>query len=63
MSYLMSISPSSTSAKSEYIYTTKTYTVKENRKWFAQNRVSIKGDPVPEDLFEEVKQEIYAMND
>lgn len=28
--------------------------IKENRKWFAQNKVSIKGDPVPEDLFKEV---------
>ena len=28
--------------------------IKENRKWFAKNKVSIKGDPVPEDLFKEV---------
>ena len=28
--------------------------VKENRKWFVQNRVSIKGDPVPEDLKNEI---------
>eukprot|EP00485_Elphidium_margaritaceum_P008408 CAMPEP_0202692412 /NCGR_PEP_ID=MMETSP1385-20130828/6799_1 /ASSEMBLY_ACC=CAM_ASM_000861 /TAXON_ID=933848 /ORGANISM="Elphidium margaritaceum" /LENGTH=346 /DNA_ID=CAMNT_0049347939 /DNA_START=132 /DNA_END=1172 /DNA_ORIENTATION=+ len=29
--------------------------IKENRKWFAQNRVSMKGDPVPEDLFKEIE--------
>lgn len=33
--------------------------IKENRKWFAQNRVSIKGDPVPEDLFDEIKMMKY----
>eukprot|EP01084_Bolivina_argentea_P030074 55770_1 len=35
--------------------------IKENRKWFAQNRVSIKGDPVPEDLFKEIDMMKYLM--
>merc|ERR1719499_1456186 len=35
--------------------------IKENRKWFAQNRVSMKGDPVPEDLFAEIKMMEYLM--
>ena len=36
-------------------------TVKENRRWFAQNRVSIKGDPVPEDLMKEIEMMKYLM--
>jgi len=35
--------------------------IKENRKWFVQNRVSIKGDPVPEDLFKEIETMKYLI--
>merc|ERR1711997_1413829 len=36
--------------------------IKENRKWFARNRVSVKGDPVPEDLFAEIEMMKYLMS-
>eukprot|EP01084_Bolivina_argentea_P060853 111170_1 len=43
------------------LVTGKWVAIKENRKWFAQNRVSIKGDPVPEDLFKEIEMMKYLM--
>jgi len=36
--------------------------IKENRRWFAQNKISIKGEPVPEDLFREIEIHKYLMS-
>ena len=36
--------------------------IKENKKWFAQQKVSIKGDPVPEDLTNEIEIMQYIMS-